>query len=390
MVQLNNRSALNDYRVMIRSNQGGREFGLLFGDDSVITKINFTERINSPDVNVKIHCRASNVIDVINISDEVTIFTPEVYPNGNIEQVLKHRVKVLDIEIDDVSNELILDCNNLGYMLERNDFFVMVNEDETSSQFIQRTAMDAGITIDPTEFVQTKFKHKARIFNKTSLYHIWQSLLINTMYAEDTAYFLRVTPNGLQLFRLNDDGGDQGVWIFEHTGEYANLLGARRKISIKDKRFANRVIPHHDEQVQEYPIHIAGGVGGEYEIQVNEESINQYGLFSTYIDVTHAADYEAMVERMKLIVSRAVPADRLTFRTYAINSIKPSDKIVIVSRNLQTSGYYYVEDISTDIAEGSYWHNIVATKYRNIPDLLQRRIEQAGSYSIPEQIAGVG
>lgn len=382
MTLLNNNSELRNYRIHLNSKTTGNNFPLLEDYDSVTTKVLITETIDSPTIMLKITLRASNVIDHIAIGDEIRLFAPTLHITGRVDPPeLKHRAIILTLEIDDDSNMVTIEAYNQGYMLERNDWFLMIKPEETCSEFIRRTSQDAGIPIDNENFVSTSFKHPAKVWNKTSLYDIWKSLLITSMYNENKPYFIRVSPKGVQLLDLDDDNF-QDTWIFEHSGAYANLIGAKRKTSIKDPKFANRVMPNVNEKVLEYADQLPGLPESEFAPVINQESIDKYGLFTTYININNSADFKDVVERMELIAASAIPSDKITFRTYAINSINPPDKIVIVSRNLRTSGFYYIEDLSTELGENSFWHNITATKYRNIPDLLLRDIE---SKAIPDE-----
>ena len=376
MTLLNNNPELTQYQLVLYSRTRNEEIPLLVERDSIVTRIQISERVNTPDVRVKVNMRASNVTDFINAGDELRLFVPVLEMNGNIHQMYKHKTKVLAIRLKDDSNEIILDSHNLGYQLNRNDFFVMIKDKETTSDFIRRTADTAKVPIDERNFINTEYQHPARSYNKSSLYEVWQTLIINTMYKEEKPYYLQVTPIGIQLIDL-DDEDLSGTWIFEHNSIYANLIGAEREISIKDKKFANRVEPKMDPKTLTYAQGIIGSSTDEFLTAVNQESIDQYGLFTSYIDVSNVDKIPEMIERMRLIVAKAVPSDRVTFRTYAINSLKPTDKIMVLSDNLRTAGFYYIEDINTSIAVNNYWHNIVCIKYRNIPDLLKRDLERS-------------
>ena len=368
MVLLNDNKDLLNYELIVRQRVSGESFTLLAADDSVVESISYKERISTPNVDIKIRLRNANYIEHINLGDIVDLKVPVVMPDGSVTPEKRHRAFVLNIKIDDTTGDLVIEANNRGYMLNRNDFFLMIEEGETTSDFIRRTASLAYIPLDNANFINTKFKHTLKFWNKTSLYQAWQSTLISTMYEEQIPYHLFMRDGKIQLVELPQTDEFENIWIFEHRGVFGSLIEAHRTISLKDRKFANKVVPYLQEKTHNLADLANVSEGIEYKPVINQESIDNYGLFTTFLDVTNAADYDAVIRRMELIAARAVPSDHIDFRTYAINSIKPSDPIMVVSKNLYAAGIYFVEDIDTDVSDNNAWHNISATKYRNIPD----------------------
>ena len=249
---------------------------------------------------------------------------------------------------------------------------MQINSLETASEFIRRTADLVSIPIDFNNFANTNHKHNAKNWNKTSIYDVWKNLLLITMFEEEKIYHLFVTPKGITLEKI-DGNEEKNIWVFEQTEEYTNLIEGNRTISAMDSRFANVVKAYYNEGNNSLISSIVSNAGSSSvdvtEI-INRESVDRYGQFTTYIDATNIDDNEALVKRMQLIADKSVPTDTVEFTTYAINSIKPTDSILISSLNMQINGVYYIQDITTQIAAGSAWHSITATRYREVPGLI--------------------
>ena len=351
------------FELYVHKRISGEVFQLMGDEINIIKELVIDEQLENPLVEATIKLRYSPATqNLVENGDILTYYENELTLDYAIEYKRKHVFFVMDIsDDDDLSNQTII-AHNAGHWVMRNSYHLQLNAKETTSQFIRRIASENNIVIDRIE--STSYQHEARIFPNVSLFESWYAVLTTNILKERILHTIRFSDIGLVFEKISEDSK---VWLFEATGKYSNILSPRRNISIIDSDFTNVAIAiRQDQQSQSEALRALGINNADVVRHPNEESVMRYGEFPTTIDVSSYGKPDEVIDRLEEIVRNGTPVDSISFRTYAINSIKPTDRIIVYYPNTGSLGIYFIETISTSIQEKEFWHDIHAIKRQDI------------------------
>ena len=355
------------YNLVLHKRTVDAAYDLLFdGRDGnepggIVKTIQLEQQLDTPLVEAVITTRNSpSITGIIEVGDVILYYASELNLDESITYKRKHVLHVLKIVDDDNSFEKTIICKNFGHWLVRNSYHLKINEHETTSQFITRTATVYDVPIDYIH--PTFYEHQARVFNKGSLLDAWRSALATNIIEEELLYNMSISDIGLRLDLITRQ---DKLWIFESSGSYSNILESRRTFSIIDPDFTNVAVAINTPQEggQLFDSVIENTIIDE---KRNQQSIDRYGEFRTEIDTSTYGKPSEIGERLQEIVNNGKPIDTVDFKTYAINSLKPSNKIIINYPRIEASGVYFIDSIKTTIADREYWHMIRAIKRADI------------------------
>ena len=354
--------------MSVHKRSNGEVYEIMGENSNIVKSAVINKQIENPLVEANIIIRySSSIYRVVEVGDIISYFENELTLDYEVAYKRKHVFFVMDVTNNEDQYEQMLMCRNGGHWLMRNDFFLKVENDETTSQAVERMANQRNIPIDFID--STSYKHQAKVFPKSSLYEVWYDLLTVNILEERLLYNMRFSDIGLVLERvsLNDR-----LWVFEASQKYANILRPKRTVSISHPDFTNIAIAMRSEE-QGGLSSLASNNESSVDRKINSDSISLYGEFPTEIDVTNYGKQEEIGDRLQDIVDNGYPIDSMDFRTYAINSLKPSDGIVINYPSIGGVGLYFIETMSTIINDKSYWNDLHVIKRRNLqPDLISQ------------------
>ena len=359
--------ARQNYTMNVYKRRTGEVYRILGDDTNIVKKFVIREDIETPLVECDITIRTSpETFNIIEAGDIITYYANELTLEENVEFKRKHVFHVLRVNDRDQDFDKVAVCRNGGYWLMRNAFYLKINQDETTSQFIERTCREKGIPIDYIE--PTTYKHQAQVFPKSSLNDAWYNTMILNSFQESLLYNIRYTPLGVVFERIEDN---VKVWSFEAEGNYGNIINPSRSVSIMDPIFTNiiRVVrPDQEDQEGSTPTlaHLGTVSDDIYEEYSNQQSVDLFGEFPTEINVENYGDPEELADKLQDIVNNAFPLDSFSFTTYAINSIRPSSRILINYRNTESFGLYFINSLVTTVRDKESWHEISAIKRRDV------------------------
>ena len=351
------------FELYVHKRISGEVFQLMGDEINIIKEVVINEQLENPLVEAVIQLRYSPATqNLVENGDILTYYDNELTLDYQIEYKRKHVFFVMDISDDDnLSNQTII-AHNAGHWVMRNTYYLQLFAKETTSQFIQRTASENNVVIDRIE--STSYQHEARVFPNASLFESWYAALTTNILKERILYTIRFSDIGLVLEKINEDSK---MWLFEATGKYSNILNPRRNISIIDPDFTNVAIAIKQDKESESNIFEALGRNDSGNVRrVNDASVMRYGEFPTTIDVSSYGKPDEVIDRLDEIIRNGTPVDSLDFRTYAINSVKPTNRIMIYYPNVGSLGIYFIETISTTIREKEFWHDLHVIKRQDI------------------------
>ena len=374
-MNLNEFGNTRETSLYLHKRSSGKVYTLMGKESNVVEKIMIDQDLETPLVESKIVIRLSPESEaLVQVGDVLSYYDTEL--NLDYERVYrrKHVFYVMKISNDENSFKQTITCRNLGHWIIRNSYHLKIEQDETTSQFIERTAINKGIPIHKIE--PTTYKHDAKIFQKTSLHEAWRAAISTNILSEQILYNLSFSDVGLVFEKIVETSK---MWTFEVSNEFANILNPVKTVSIIDPTFTNIAISIRTEDagstlVESYI------VPEQKEERRNEKSIELYGEFVTEIDVTNYGKPDEIGDRLQEIVNNGSPVERINFRTYAINSIKPTDRVMVFYPSLESIGVYFIDAMQTSIADRNYWHDLQLIKLRDIQSDL---INQLGLSTSP-------
>ena len=368
------------FSLKLHKRVSGEIFELMGTDSSIVKELTIDQQMETPVVECIVTLKSAVALNtIVEVGDLLFYYESELGLDYSIRFRLKHSLFIMKITDDENNYSKILTCRNYGHWLMRNAYYLKVNAEETTSQFIRRTATERGVPIDKIDF--SPYHHSAKVIQKTSLFRAYQNLMSVTILNEQQLYNLRFSAKGLIFEKVLDS---DKMWVFEISDEYANILRPSRSVSIIDPDFTNIVTSIKIEQTGT----LTGGLSykGTLTTRVNKESVALYGEFPTEINTSaFGGTPEEIEDRLQQIVDNGLPVDSIDFRTYAINSIIPTNRILVYYPEINAVGEYFVESISTLISDRNYWHDLHVIKRRNIqPELIQqlgvRTTESVGGF----------
>ena len=381
MTNLHNFIQSNKYTLLVHKRSNNETYEIMGKNEgNIVKRVEIREQLETPLVEARITIRYSpNINNVIEVGDIISYFDSELTFDYQIEFRRKHIFFVMEIQNNETTYDQSIICRNGAHWLIRNAFYFKINDDETTSQFIQRTALDKNIPIDNIE--PTVYQHQAKVFNQSSLFEAWYEILATNILEEQLLYNIRYSDIGVVLEKIQNT---QDVWVFEASEQFPNMLNPSRTISIIHPDFTNIITAINNESGG-LLFGTASGAGDDINIidkVINQDSVGLYGEFPTEVNVNSFGDEEEIRDKLQMIVDNGVPVDSMDFRTYAINSIKPSDKIIVNYPNIGSLGLYFIESMSTIIQDKRYWHDLHVVKRKDIQgDLisqLNRPQEESG------------
>ena len=354
------------FSMSVHKRSNGEVYEIMGENSSIVKSAVINKQIENPLVEANITIRYSpSIYRLVEVGDVISYFENELTVDYEIAYKRKHVFFVMNVVNDEDRYEQMLMCRNGGHWLMRNAFFLKIEKDETTSQAIERMAKQKNIPIDFIE--STSYKHQAKVFPKSSLHEVWYDLLMVNILEERLLYNMRFSDIGLVLEKIDIK---KKLWVFEASRKYANILRPKRSVSISHPDFTNIAIAIRSQE-QSNLASLVDNNESSIEKKTNLDSVSLYGEFPTEIDVTNYGKQEEVGDRLQDIVDNGYPVDSMDFRTYAINSLTPSDAVVINYPNIGGLGLYFIETMSTIINDKSYWNDLHVIKRRNLqPDLI--------------------
>lgn len=364
----------NRFSISLHKRSSNEVYELMGPTSNIVKSATIQQQLENPLVEATIIIRYSpQIYKLIDIGDVIVYSENELNFNYETEYKRKHTFFIMETDYDEDMYQQIIECRNAGHFVMRNSFFLKIEDNETTSHFIERTATERGVPIDHIE--PTTYKNKGKVFNKTSLFEAWYSVMQNNILQEDRLYHIRFSDIGL-IFELLPNR--ESMWIFEAKENFANILNPRRKLSILHPDFTNIATAIRPEE-QGTLTSLFGTGDSVVAKRENPDSVALYGEFPTEVDVTsYGGDEEEIGDKLQELVNNGYPVDSVDFRTYAINSLKPTDRIIIHYPNFGSLGIYFLETMTTVIRDTKFWHDIHAIKRTNLqPDLIAQ-LEASG------------
>ena len=351
----------------------------LTGEYNVVNEINIEEQIENPLIEMQIKMRKSpNWQQIIEVGDIIIFYETTINLDYEIRTRKKQTYFVMQIDDEINQYERVVTCRNQGHHLERNKYYLKVNSNETASQFIKRTAREKDISIERVD--NSSYRHEAKVLNYTSLQRAWKSLIATTMYQEELRYNMRFGTRGFIFERIEQP---DKIWTFEVTNQYNNIMDASRVVSIIDPDFINIARAIKINESESSRLRLSSSSEPEIVAQaINQNSVDRYGEFPTDINVTNYGKPDEIRNRLQQIVSEGLPTDIISFKTFTLGSLKPSDWIIIYYPYMDTAGVYFIEHLRSNYKDREYWSYIKARKRLDIQSDLVSRLELGNPLSI--------
>lgn len=369
VLQLSANSALDNYRVIL-TKVALNQSALLIGDGfNIVNSINIEYDIDTPLIEMSMILRQTIETNLINNGDIISIAAPVVDFEGNAPRVVIFRGYVFENIIEPESGELRIIVRNLGHWLTRDKFFFTLNAGETASHFIGRIALSANIPIARLDKTSYKME-KGKVYDGASYYDAFLEVMTITMNNEGNDYNLYVNPFGLVFEQVNVFPNSGKMWVFETAFRSPTMMNLQLNRSIMDIDFANVAVGYRS------PNQGSGGLSlisslftGDSIVVKNQESINSFGTFQVDVNISQFnSENEARVHLQRIVDRKSKQVETVRFETFAIHSIKPLDKIMLIDRQSGVVGEYFIKHLTTRISDKKYRHEITATKRRNIPE----------------------
>ncbi len=365
VLQISSNPLLKDYRISL--NKRSNEAYLLLGDGfNIVNSVNIEYDSDTPLVEASMILRGTLEKDLIVNGDMISIAAPVVDFDGNVPRLMIFRGYVFDNIQEPETGELRIIVRNLGHWLTRDTFFFTLNTGETASQFIRRIAEAANIPIH--SIVNTNYKmEKGKVYENASYYDAFLDVLSITMQQEDRDYNLYINPVGLVVEELVSAPGK--MWVFETSFRTPTMMKQIRTRSISDPDFANVAIGYRPPDQSGG---LLSGIGelfvGDSVTVIDQVSVNDFGSFPVAINVSQFnSEDEVRSHLKKVIEKRSVEVEKVTFSTFALNSLKPLDRVMLIDRASDIVGEYFIKHLTTKIRDNNFSHDLTVTKRRNVP-----------------------
>ncbi len=377
VLEISSNSLLRDYKVVLNkrvnsnetvnvSQQSGEVYLLLGDGHNIINSINIEYDADTPLIETSMIARGTLEKDLIVNGDMISISAPVVDFEGNITNLMVFRGYVFDNIEEPTTGEVRLIIRNLGHWLTRDTFFFTLNAGETATEFIRRIATVANIPIHT--LAQTTYRmKKGKVYENASYYDAFLDVLSISMQQEDKDYNLYISPVGLVVEELNRFPGK--MWVFETSFRTPTMINPIRTRSISDPDFANVAIGYR-------PVaqNVLGGAGLDSlgvadSITVTDpNSVKQFGSFPISIDTSQFNTEEEVRDHLKKTISKkSQEIEKVSFSTFALNSLRPLQRVILIDRASGIVGEYFIKHLTTKIRDNDFKHDLTVTKRRNIP-----------------------
>lgn len=380
VLDLSTNVKLRDYRVVLSRKRTFQDYELLGDEFNIVNSINIEYDADTPLVEVSMILRSTVETDLVLNGDVISISAPVVNFEGGINRLAIFRGWVVDNNVDPDTGETRVIVRNLGHWLTRDVFFFTLNAGETATDFIRRITDNQHADIAVHSLVETTYRMQAgKVYDSTSYYDAFLDVLTITMQKEGRDYNLYIDPIGLVLEDITSFSPVPGnnlfnaqskMWVFETSFSTPTMISPQRKRSILDPSFANIAIGYQPpDQSGSVLADISALLVGQTIIEKNENSIRRFGSFPINVDISRFPDEDEARTHLKSVIDkRSEEVETITFETYALNSLKPLDRMLLIDRQSGIGGEYFIKHLTTRISDGKYRHNIIATKRRNIPE----------------------
>ena len=372
VLQISSNPLLKDYRISL--NKRTNENYLLLGDGfNIINSVNIEYDSDTPLVEASMILRGTLEKDLIVNGDMISIAAPVVDFDGNVPRLIIFRGYVFDNIQEPETGELRIIVRNLGHWLTRDTFFFTLNAGETATQFIRRIAEAANIPIH--SIVNTTYRmEKGKVYENASYYDAFLDVLSITMQQEDRDYNLYINPVGLVVEELISTPGK--MWVFETSFRTPTMMKPIRTRSISDPDFANVAIGYRPpDQSGGALANLSVLFVGDSVTEINQNSVNDFGSFPVNINVSQFnSEDEVRSHLKKVIEKRSVEKEKVTFSTFALNSLKPLDRVILIDRASDIVGEYFIKHLTTKIRDDNFSHDLTVTKRRNVPENIINQI----------------
>ena len=365
MVNVTHNPELSDYRVYLTKRSGLR-YILLDRNSSVVEKIIIDQDIENPTIELALQLVRTEDTDLIANGDIVDIYGPVISSLG--VRVNQHLWQFLMMEeMHDFSGTYGLVGRNIGHWSTTSSFYIKIENNETASELITRTAQTRGIPIDFIE--PTTYRLSAGFFENITLYSLWLHAVSKTMIEEDKNYHISFSPRGLRLDRIEALDSAQVFW-YEVDGAFSNMIEPSRKNSILDKDFVNVARGIVVPTASSFPFLDSLVEKTEERELRNEGSIASYGEFPRDVNISQFRTNAEVTDHLERILERGQPVDKISFRSFATNALKPINRIFVSCSQIGATGQYFIQHITTIIEDGFFREDISASKLRDIPQEL--------------------
>ena len=270
-------------------------------------------------------------------------------------------------EMHDFSGTYGLVGRNIGHWSTTSSFYIKIENNETASELITRTAQSRGIPIDFIE--PTTYRLSTGFFENITLYSLWLHAVSKTMIEEDKNYHISFSPRGLRLDRIEAVDSAQVFW-YEVDGAFSNMIEPSRKNSILDKDFVNVARGIVVPTASSFPFLDSLVEKTEERELRNEGSIASYGEFPRDVNISQFRTNAEVTDHLERILERGQPVDKVSFRSFATNALKPINRIFVSCSQIGATGQYFIQHMTTIIEDGFFREDISASKLRDIPQEL--------------------
>ena len=365
MVNVTHNPELSDYRVYLTKRSGLR-YILLDRNSSVVEKIIVDQDIENPTIELALQLVRTEDTDLIANGDIVDIYGPVISSLG--VRGNQHLWQFLMMEeMHDFSGTYGLVGRNIGHWSTTSSFYIKIENNETASELITRTAQTRGIPIDFIE--PTTYRLSAGFFENITLYSLWLHAVSKTMIEEDKNYHISFSPRGLRLDRIEAVDSAQVFW-YEVDGAFSNMIEPSRKNSILDKDFVNVARGIVVPTASSFPFLDSLVEKTEERELRNEGSIASYGEFPRDVNISQFRTNAEVTDHLERILERGQPVDKVSFRSFATNALKPINRIFVSCSQIGATGQYFIQHMTTIIEDGFFREDISASKLRDIPQEL--------------------
>ncbi len=378
VLQLSSNPLLKDYRIVlnkrVNSNSSintspntGEAYILLGEGYNIINSVNIEYDSDTPLVEASMIVRGTLEHDLIVNGDMISIAAPVVDFDGNIPRLMIFRGYVFDNIQEPETGELRIIVRNLGHWLTRDTFFFTLKAGETASEFIRRITEIAGIPIH--NLVNTTYKmEKGKVYENASYYDAFLDVLSITMQQEGKDYNLYISHIGLVVEEL--DKFPSKMWVFETSFRTPTMMKPIRTRSISDPDFANVAIGYRPPDQSGG---LLSGIGelfvGDSVTEINQDSVNQFGSFPIDINISQFNSEDEIRSHLKKVIDKkSKEVEKVSFSTFALNSLKPLDRVILIDRASGIVGEFYIKHLTTKIRDNNFKHDLTVTKRRNVPE----------------------
>ena len=366
MVNVTHNPELSDYRVYLTKRNGVR-YILLDRNSSLVEKIIIDQDIENPTIELTLQLVRTEDIDLVANGDIVDIYGPVISSFGVRSNQHLWQFLMME-EMHDFSGTYGLVGRNIGHWSTTSSFYIKIENNETASELIARTAQSRGIPIDFIE--PTTYRLSAGFFENITLYGLWLHAVSKTMIEEDKNYHISFSPRGLRLDTIEAVDSAQVFW-YEVDGTFSNMIEPSRKNSILDKDFVNVARGIVVPTASDFPFLDSLIEKVNEEEARNANSIASYGEFPRDVNVSEFKTQSEITKHLdRVVLEGGQPVDKVSFRSFATNALKPINRIFVSCSQIGATGEYFIQHMTTTIQDGYFREDISASKLRDIPQEL--------------------